>query len=122
MVATTWEKRPDGFFAVPLNSRCSRKWASPDLPGVSSAEPTLYQSMWVTTGARRSGMTTTSSPLASLKWEIGGPDVGSARASTAKATTVASAARTRIRFFATNGASWTLEDTPHGEARMIGPG
>ncbi len=39
----------------------------PDLPGGSSAAPTLYQSMWVTTGVRRSGITTTSRPLASLK-------------------------------------------------------
>src|SRR6188472_4172513 len=63
MVATTCEKRPDGFFSVPLNIRCSRKWARPDLPGVSSAEPTLYQIIWVTTGVRRSGMTTTCRPL-----------------------------------------------------------
>ncbi len=40
----------------------------PDLPGGSSAAPTLYQSMWVTTGVRRSGITTTSRPLASVKW------------------------------------------------------
>ena len=39
----------------------------PELPGGSSAEPTLYQTMWVTTGVRRSGMTTTSRPLASVK-------------------------------------------------------
>src|SRR4029453_3816387 len=63
MVATTWEKRPDGFLAVSLNIRCSRECASPDLPGVSSAEPTLYQTMWVTTGARWSGMTTTWRPF-----------------------------------------------------------
>ncbi len=31
--------------------RCSRKCARPDLPGVSSAEPTWYQIMWVTTRA-----------------------------------------------------------------------
>ena len=37
MVATVCENRPCGFFFVPLNSRCSRKWARPDLPGVSSA-------------------------------------------------------------------------------------
>ena len=40
----------------------------PDLPGSSSAEPTLNQSMWVTTGARRSGITTTSSPLSSVNF------------------------------------------------------
>ena len=38
----------------------------PDWPAVSSAAPTLYQTMWVTTGARWSGMTTTCIPLASL--------------------------------------------------------
>ena len=37
---------------VPLNIRCSRKWAMPDLPGGSSAEPLRYHTMWVTTGAR----------------------------------------------------------------------
>src|SRR5262249_18393634 len=73
MVATTWEKRPAGFLAVPLNIRCSRKWASPDLPGVSSAEPTLYQTMWGTTGARGSGMTTTSRPFDSVEVVIAGP-------------------------------------------------
>ena len=73
MVATVCENRPCGFFFVPLNSRCSRKWASPDLPGVSSAEPTRYQTMWVTTGVRRSGITTTSRPLARVKWVISGP-------------------------------------------------
>src|SRR5262247_1178855 len=74
MVATTWEKRPAGFLAVPLNIRCSRKWASPDLPGVSSAEPTLYQIISVTTGVRWSGITTTWSPLPSVKL-LGGADV-----------------------------------------------
>ncbi|MNT32328.1 hypothetical protein D3C72_1682010 [compost metagenome] len=39
----------------------------PDLPGSSSALPTLYHTMWVTMGARRSGMTTTSSPLSRVK-------------------------------------------------------
>ena len=42
------------------------------MPGVSSAAPTLYQTMWVTTGARRSGTTTTSRPLASVKWPMSG--------------------------------------------------
>src|SRR6266566_4916080 len=72
MVVTTCENRPDGFLAVPLNIRCSRKCASPDLPAVSSAEPTRYQIMWVTTGARWSGMTTTSRPFGRVKWEIWG--------------------------------------------------
>ena len=77
MRATTCEKWPAGFFAVPLNIRCSRKCASPDLPGVSSAAPTLYQIMWVTTGARWSGMTISSNPFARVKSEILAP-VGSA--------------------------------------------
>src|SRR5215475_8478531 len=73
MRATTCENFPVGFFAVPLNIRCSRKCASPDLPGVSSAAPTLYQIMCVTTGARWSGMTTSSSPLASVELATSGP-------------------------------------------------
>src|SRR5919109_4841368 len=39
----------------------------PDLPGGSSALPILYQTICVTTGARWSGMTTTSMPLSSMK-------------------------------------------------------
>ena len=39
----------DGL-SVPLNIRCSRKWAMPDLPSGSSAAPLRYQTMWVTTG------------------------------------------------------------------------
>ena len=39
----------------------------PDLPSGSSAEPLRYQTIWVTTGARMSGMTTTSRPLSSRK-------------------------------------------------------
>src|SRR5437868_12657187 len=67
MRSTVWENSPAGCFAVPLNIRCSRKWASPDLPGVSSAEPTLYQTIWVTTGVRWSGITTTCMPLPRVK-------------------------------------------------------
>src|SRR3954471_4855904 len=74
MVATTCEKRPDGCFSVPLNIKCSRKWARPDLPGVSSAEPTLYQIISVTTGVRWSGITTTWRPLLSVKL-AGGAEV-----------------------------------------------
>src|SRR5438445_7439389 len=39
----------------------------PDLPGGSSALPILYHTIWVTIGARWSGMTTTSMPLSSRK-------------------------------------------------------
>src|SRR3954447_767352 len=67
MRSTVWENSPAGWVAVPLNIRCSRKCASPDLPGVSSAEPTLYQIIWVTTGVRWSGITTTCMPLARVK-------------------------------------------------------
>src|SRR6185437_284271 len=73
MRATTCENFPAGFFAVPLNIRCSRKCASPDLPGVSSAAPTLYQIICVTTGALWSGITTSSNPLPNMKSEICGP-------------------------------------------------
>src|SRR6266550_2028775 len=69
MLASCCEKRPAGFFAVPLNIRCSRKCAMPDLPAISSAAPTRYHSMWVTTGVRWSGTTTTARPLASLNCE-----------------------------------------------------
>src|SRR5947199_8026710 len=95
MVATTCENRPAGFLAVPLNIRCSRKCASPDLPGVSSAEPTLYQIIWVTTGVRWSGITTTCMALPSVKlagrsevtvvWAwTPGPENAKVRASAAK--------------------------------------
>src|SRR4051812_45794808 len=62
----TLENSPGGSFAVPLNIRCSRKCGRPDLPGGLSAEPTLYHTQWVTTGARRLVTTTTSMPLASV--------------------------------------------------------
>ena len=39
----------------------------PDLPFGSSAEPTLYHTMWVMTGARLLVTTTTCMPLASAK-------------------------------------------------------
>jgi hypothetical protein len=39
----------------------------PDWPAVSSAAPTRYQTMWVTTGALWSGMTTTCMPFSSAK-------------------------------------------------------
>ena len=45
----------------------------PDLPGGSSAEPLRYQTICVTTGARRSGMTTISRPFASFACVIADP-------------------------------------------------
>jgi hypothetical protein len=48
---TAFEKAPAGCRSVPLNMRCSRKWAIPDWPIGSSAEPLRYQTMCVATGA-----------------------------------------------------------------------
>src|SRR6478609_7579997 len=93
MRATTCENFPAGFLAVPLNMRCSRKWAKPDLPGVSSAAPTLYQIMCVTTGARWSGMTTSSNPLASVKLAISGPACWAASGEAASAAASAMVAK-----------------------------
>ena len=42
---TNSENSPLGWRFVPLNIRCSRKWAMPDLPGGSSAAPLRYQTM-----------------------------------------------------------------------------
>src|SRR5919109_1244786 len=54
--------------------RCSKKCARPDLPGVSSADPTRYQSMCVTTGARWSGINTTCMPFESWNmWASNSP-------------------------------------------------
>ncbi len=68
---TIFENSPIGILSVDLNIRCSRKWAMPETPLGSSAAPTLYQTMWVTTGARWSGMTaTTSMPFDSLNSDV----------------------------------------------------
>src|SRR5271166_273762 len=64
------ENSPFGWALVPLNIRCSRKWAMPDLPGGSSAAPFWYQIIWVTTGARWSGITTTLRPFSRVKSAI----------------------------------------------------
>jgi len=40
----------------------------PDLPIGSSAAPARYQTMWVTTAVRWSGITTISIPFASENW------------------------------------------------------
>src|SRR5688572_6004414 len=50
--------------------RCSKKCARPDLPGASSADPTRYQSMCVTTGARWSGINTTCMPFESSNMRV----------------------------------------------------
>src|SRR5262249_49180024 len=111
MVDTLWENCPIGCLAVPLNIRCSRKWASPDLPGVSSADPTLYQIICVTTGVRWSGMTTSSSPLARVKWLTSGPlwatlVVGAAAAATRRAAKAATLAFSTDCSLSTPGDGW----------------
>src|SRR5215218_9323945 len=107
MVATTCENSPCGFLAVPLNIKCSRKCASPDLPAVSSAAPTRYQTMWVTTGVRWSGMTTTSRPLSSLKCETSGPLAPLVAGKLASATAITATAAIANRFmgYSTTGLS-----------------
>src|SRR5262245_505404 len=97
MRITVCENCPAGNRAVPLNIRCSRKCASPDLPGVSSAEPTLYQIMWVTTGARWSGMTTTWRPFGRVKSVIlGAPAATGVMAPAAFATRASAASVVRV--------------------------
>ena len=73
----------------------------PDLPGNSSAEPTLYQSMWVTTGVRRSGTTTTSRPFASVKCATAGAADAGRASGTASAAQAARTAKVRIRSMGT---------------------
>ena len=51
--------------AVPLNSMCSTRWATPSWPGGSSADPTPTQAWSATTGASRCGASTTVRPLSS---------------------------------------------------------
>jgi hypothetical protein len=68
---------------VPRNIMCSKKCASPEMPGGSSTAPTLNQSISVTTGARRSGTTTTCRPFCSTNWKTLAGWAGTARASAA---------------------------------------
>ncbi len=82
---------------MPLNIKCSRKCASPDLPGVSSAAPTLYQIIWVTTGARWSGMTTSSKPFGKVKSATGAPIVSADAVPATKAAAITAAALMRSR-------------------------
>ena len=66
----------------------------PALPGGSSAAPTLYQTMWVTTGARWSGITTTCMPLSSVN-EV--TSMSSARAGDATAASNRRTGANRLR-------------------------
>ena len=52
MAATACENVSPGFFVGALEHQVFEKVREPDLPGVSSAAPTLYQIICVTTGAR----------------------------------------------------------------------
>jgi hypothetical protein len=61
----------------------------PDWPTGSSAEPLRYQIMWVTTGTRRSGTTTTSRPLSSVKDDTWGPPPSVCRNGAASVRSVA---------------------------------
>ena len=45
---------------------CSSTWATPVVPSTSSIEPTRTHSMWTAVGARRSGLTISVMPLASV--------------------------------------------------------
>src|SRR5687767_12560105 len=59
---------------LPWNMKCSNRCAKPVRPGVSWREPTTYQMLIATTGARWSGATITRSPLGNwrwLKWIVG---------------------------------------------------
>ena len=62
----------------PWNMTCSKRWAKPVLPGTSCLEPTAYQRLTATTGARWSSATITRRPLA-RRWSLkttSGTDVG----------------------------------------------
>src|SRR5260221_7537178 len=64
-------KKSPGRFSVPLNIRCSNKWAKPSLPLGSSLDPTLYQTVTAATGALWSSWTTTVSPFLRRKTVCG---------------------------------------------------
>ena len=51
---------------MPLNIMCSNTCATPEVPSTSSIEPTRTHSMCATVGARRSGLTMSVRPLASV--------------------------------------------------------
>src|SRR5690606_4267398 len=93
MRETIRENSPEAIFSVDLNIRCSRKWAMPDTPGGSSAAPTRYQTMCVTTGARWSGTTTTCMPLDKVNSDARRSVVCAARGSCAKASIIVNANR-----------------------------
>lgn len=66
-IALSGAKKSPGTFSVPLNIRCSKRWAKPVLPAGSLVDPTSYHTPTATTGVRRSVWTTTRRPLSSVK-------------------------------------------------------
>ncbi len=62
----TREYSPAGVVEVPLNIMCSSTCATPVTPLTSSMLPTRYHTITTATGARRSALTMTRRPLASL--------------------------------------------------------
>src|SRR6185312_6819704 len=93
-LAMVWENRSPGTFLVPRNIICSKKWARPEMPCGSSTPPTLNHSIWVTTGARWSGSTSTCMPLARAKEKACAPLAacsGAAAAPPARQNTVETA-------------------------------
>ena len=53
--------------SLPLNIRCSKRWANPVLPGRSFFEPTWYQTLTATMGALWSSWTMRTRPFGSTK-------------------------------------------------------
>src|SRR5512137_1515906 len=53
--------------SLPLNIRCSKRWANPVFPGRSFFDPTWYQTFTATMGALGSSCTMRTRPLGSTK-------------------------------------------------------
>ena len=53
--------------SLPLNIRCSKRWANPVLPGRSFFDPTWYQTLTATMGALWSSWTMRTRPFGSTK-------------------------------------------------------
>ena len=69
-------------FREPWNITCSKRWAKPVLPSTSCLEPTSYQRLTATTGARRSTEMIRRRPLArrsSVNDTVGWVGIGSDR-------------------------------------------
>src|SRR4051794_12257254 len=64
-------------FTEPWNIRCSKRWAKPVRPSGSERKPTSYRTAMPTTGAERSGPTSTRSPLSRRWWVRSNDGAGS---------------------------------------------